>query len=244
MTHTYSIKGMTCGSCVARVKSELLKLGDVQTADVQLTSPQATIVMGKHIGIQQLQTAISKAGNYTIAEDETRLGHLQQESMETTGASSVSYLPIVLIFSYITIVTLLVQFSNGAFNFLQWTHHFMAGFFLVFSFFKLINLKGFAEGYATYDVVAKKIPVWGFIYPFVELALGLSFLIGLFPWGTNVVTLIVMAVSSIGVIQSLAKGTKIQCACLGTVIKLPLSKVTLFEDLLMVAMCLVVLIIY
>jgi hypothetical protein len=38
------------------------------------------------------------------------------------------------------------------------------------------------------------------------------------------------------VIQSLVKKTKFQCACLGTIFKVPLSKVTLVEDLLMVVM--------
>jgi hypothetical protein len=119
---------------------------------------------------------------------------------------------------------------------MQWLSHFMAGFFLVFSFFKLMNLKGFAEGYRSYDVVAKKVPVWGFVYPFIELGLGLAFLTSFQPLGTNIVTFLVMGISCIGVIQSILKKTSFQCACLGTVIKLPLSKVTLFEDLLMVAM--------
>jgi copper chaperone CopZ len=45
MTHTYHISGMTCSGCVAKVKSELLKLGDVTAAEVQLASPQAIITM-------------------------------------------------------------------------------------------------------------------------------------------------------------------------------------------------------
>ncbi len=46
----------------------------------------------------------------------------------------------------------------------------------------------------------------------------------------------IMSFSTIGVIQSLLKKQIIQCACLGTIFKLPLGTVTLFEDLLMVAM--------
>jgi hypothetical protein len=84
--------------------------------------------------------------------------------------------------------------------------------------------------------VAKEITVWGIIYPFVELVLGLALLSGFQPLGTNIATFIIMAVSSIGVIQSLLRKTPFQCACLGTVFKLPLTKVTLFEDLLMVGM--------
>ena len=244
MTHTYNITGMTCGGCVAKVKSELLKLNDVLSADVQLSAPQATITMQRHIPTSQLQQAVSKAGKYTIADDNTTMHHAAMGTETGAGVEDGnSYYPIFLIFGYITGATLLVQFVQGQFNVMQWMSHFMAGFFLVFSFFKLMNLRGFAEGYGTYDIVARSIPAYGFIYPFIELGLGIAFLTGWQPLLTNIITLVVMGVSTVGVIQSLMRKTPFQCACLGTVIKLPLSKVTLFEDLLMVAMSAVMIII-
>lgn len=239
MTHTYNISGITCSSCVVKVKSELLKLGDVLNAEVQIDAPQATITMQKHITTAQLQKAISNAGaKYIISEAEQQ----QHHASNTAADSGDSYYPIFLIFGYIAGVSLLVAFQQQHFDIMQWMSWFMAGFFIVFSFFKLLNLNGFAEGYRTYDVVAKVMPAYGFIYPFIELALGIAFLTGFNPFVTNIVTLIVMGVSTIGVVQSLMKKTTFQCACLGTIIKLPLSKVTLFEDLLMVAMSLTMLI--
>lgn len=112
----------------------------------------------------------------------------------------------------------------------------MAGFFLVFSFFKLLNLKGFAESYAMYDVLAKRIPSWGYVYAFVELGLGLAYLVNFNPYFTNVVTLAIMSLSIIGVLQSVINKKKIQCACLGAVFNLPMSTVTIIEDALMIVM--------
>ena len=112
----------------------------------------------------------------------------------------------------------------------------MAGFFLVFSFFKLLNLKGFAESYAMYDVLAKKIPVWGYVYAFLELGLGISYLLNFNPIFTNAVTFIVMSISIIGVLQSVLNKKKIQCTCLGAVFNLPMSTVTIIEDALMIIM--------
>ena len=160
----------------------------------------------------------------------------------TEDEGTNSYFPIFLIFAYIAGVTLLVQLVMGRFILIEWMSHFMAGFFLVFSFFKVMNLKGFAEGYRSYDVVAKAIPAYGFIYPFIELGLGIAFLTQWQPLATNIATLIVMGVSAIGVVQSLLRKSTFQCACLGTVIKLPLSKVTLFEDLLMVLMSIIMIV--
>ena len=234
---------MTCGNCVAKVKSELLKLGEVLGAEVQLQEPQATITMAKHLPVSLFQEAISRAGRYRIRE--TGSGHdMGAESGLTTTEGEQggnSYYPVFLIFGYIAGATLLAHAAGGAFDVMDWMSDFMAGFFLVFSFFKLLNLKGFAEGYRSYDIVTRSFPVYGFVYPFVELLLGLAFLTRFEPVLTNIVTLLVMGVSTIGVVQSLLKKTPFQCACLGTVIQLPLSKVTLFEDLLMVGMSIVML---
>lgn len=240
MTHQYQISGMTCGSCVARVKSELLKLGDVVSANVQLQSPQASVSMNRHITTADLQKAVGRAGDFTITE-QNQINKLLMKEDEATGDRPSSF-PVFLIFGFIAGITLLIQVVKDSFSWMQWMGHFMAGFFFVFSFFKFMNLQGFAQGYRNYDVLAKRFPVWGYIYPFVELGLGIAFLTSFMPLGTNVATFLVMGISCIGIIQSLLKRSSFQCACLGTVIKLPLSKITLFEDALMMTMSLIMII--
>ena len=114
--------------------------------------------------------------------------------------------------------------------------NFMAGFFLVFSFFFFLNLRGFADSYSMYDVMARKWTGWGYVYAFVELVLGIAFLTGFNPILTNSVTFVVMSVSIVGVLQSVFNKRKIKCACLGDVFNLPMSTVTIIEDALMIAM--------
>jgi copper chaperone CopZ len=233
MIHTYNITGMTCSSCVARVKSELLKLGAVTEADVQLTAPQATVRMQEHIPVSILQSAISKAGPYTITEN---ANNMQETAAAEERTWLATYKPLLLIGAYITGATLLLELTKSHFNPENWMQNFMAGFFLVFSFFKLLDLKGFANSYATYDVLAKRWPGWGYGYPFIELGLGLAYLLRFNPVLTNGVTFAVMGVSIIGVLQSVWNKRKIQCACLGAVFNLPMSTVTVIEDALMIAM--------
>ena len=112
----------------------------------------------------------------------------------------------------------------------------MAMFFLVFSFFKLLDIGAFANSYAMYDLLAMRFKPYGYVYPFIELALGLAYLTGVNLTITNLVTFVVMGFSSLGVIQSVLRKQKIRCACLGAVFNLPMSSVTIVEDLLMVVM--------
>ena len=114
----------------------------------------------------------------------------------------------------------------------------MGIWFLIFALFKLIDLKGFVEGYSTYDIIAKKTKVWGYIYPFIEVILGIMYLTRFYHQMTNYATIIILGVASIGIIQSIIKKSKIQCLCLGTVLKVPLTKVSLIENLVMIIMAL------
>ncbi|HVG40481.1 MAG TPA: MauE/DoxX family redox-associated membrane protein [Chitinophagaceae bacterium] len=234
MTYTYNITGMTCNGCVAKTKSELLKLGDVTEAEVQLTVPQATITMQKHIPVTVLQNTLKKAGNFTITEADGGMHHAV--ATEETGSWFSTYKPILLIGAYITGITLLIEVVKGRFDPESWMQHFMAAFFLVFSFFKLLNLKGFAESYSTYDIIARKWLGWGYVYAFIELSLGIAYLLNLNPLLTNGFAFAVMSISIVGVLQSVVNKRKIQCACLGAVFNLPMSTITIIEDALMIVM--------
>lgn len=239
MTHTYQVKGMTCSGCVAKVKSELLKIGDVLSADVQLNAPQATITMQKHIPLNTLQSALAKAGHYSI---EMYDHHAMPELVQAKKTWFQTYKPLLLVFAFILGISLIASFQSPVFNASLWMNHFMAGFFITFSFFKFLNLRGFADSYYSYDLLAKKWYAYGFIYPFIELALGIAYLLQWQPFYTNLATIIVMGFSSIGVIIAVANKRKIQCACLGAVFELPMSTVTIIEDLLMVTMAVIALI--
>jgi copper chaperone CopZ len=231
MTHTYQLTGMTCSSCEAKVKSSLHMVENVTNAEVSKNDNTATITMDKHITIDKLQDALGgKESKYQIAA----LQH--NEALEQSKSWFNTYKPILLIFSYILGLSFLIQYNNLHFDVMQFMRHFMAGFFLVFSFFKLLNLKGFAESYVMYDVIAKKIPIWAYMYAFIELALGIAYTVDFNPTITNLATLIVMGVSIIGVLQSVLNKKKIQCACLGAVFNLPMSTVTIIEDALMIVM--------
>jgi copper chaperone CopZ len=231
MKHTYIINGMTCGSCEAKVKSLLLAVDGITEVDPSKEEQAVTIAMDRHVSLKELQTALGgKDAKYQLEA----LDH--PEAMEQVKSSWKTYRPIVLVFAYITGATLLVQLSHDRFHFMEWMRHFMAGFFLVFSFFKLLNLEGFADGYAMYDIVAKRFRPWGYLYAFIELGLGIAFLTDFLPLATNVVTLVVMSVSIIGVLQSVLNKRAIRCACLGAIFELPMSTITIVEDALMIIM--------
>lgn len=231
MTHTYSVMGMTCGNCEAKVKSALLSMPHILSAEVSKKNNSATIEMDKHISLADLQKALGgESSQFKIEATH------HNEIAEQTKSWFNTYKPVLLIFLYITGVSIATGFESGNFLLMRWMNHFMGGFFLVFSFFKLLDIKGFAESYSMYDIIAKRWNGWGYIYTFMELVLGIAFLINFNPLLTNVLTLVIMMVSIIGVLQSYFSKRKIKCACLGTVFNLPMSTITIAEDAVMILM--------
>jgi hypothetical protein len=153
------------------------------------------------------------------------------------AAGSRQYVPFFTILALILLAALAGELARaGAFSWHAAMNGFMAGFFLVFAGFKLIDLPGFAAGYSSYDLLARRVPAYGYVYPFLELALGLAYLTGFQPVLANWATLLLMVFGSLGVLQVVRAGRNVQCACLGTAIKLPLTTVTLAEDLGMAGM--------
>ena len=236
MTHSYQIEGMTCEGCYYKVKGTLEAIEGVTEAKVDLQGNSAEIVMESHAATTTMEAALQAAGQkYHIRDIENSA--LLDQGNETTERSFLEiYKPLFLIVFFIAGTTGLSQYPFAGFDAMLWMRHFMAGFFIVFAFFKLLNLSGFASSYAMYDVIAAKWSGWGYLYPFVELLLGLAYLIDFNPLITNWATIIVLGVSSSGVIESNINKRKIKCACLGDVFNLPMSTVTIIEDLSMVAM--------
>lgn len=225
MKHTYNMHGMTCNNCVLKVENAIKKIGMVQFVKVTLQPLRAEITMSGNITFAQFNAFLSLVGEY-------RLSEIHNDGPQQSSSVYESYRTLIFIFGVIIILVALAQLKQGSFNFIIAMNHFIALFLLIFSIFKLINLKEFAFVYSSYDIISARLPGYGYIYPFIELMLGMAYLFHSFPLITNTATLLIMLVSGIGAIRSLKHKSKIP----STHFKLPLSLVTLTENLLMAAM--------
>ena len=113
---------------------------------------------------------------------------------------------------------------------------FMGLFFIVFSFFKLLDLKGFPDSFRMYDPLARALPVYGWVYPFIEVALGLMLLMRIQLNFALVCTIVLLGITTVGVTKTLLDKKSIRCACLGTALKLPMTEATFIENTIMLVM--------
>lgn len=156
-------------------------------------------------------------------------------ALNPANHSLKDYVPLIVVFAFVTVASATHVYVTGN-TFVNWMMAIMGYFFLFFALFKFIDLPGFAEGYAHYDILAKKVRAWGFLYPFIELVVGVLYLANIQePW-LYILTIVITLLNVISVSTKLARKEKFMCACLGTVLKVPLTTVTLIEYGLMGAM--------
>ena len=133
--------------------------------------------------------------------------------------------------------------SFGIYGDFQYGMHYFMGFlFCQFSMLKIFNIRGFVDGFQMYDLIAKKFRAYAYAYTFIELGLGLAYLSFFSPALIYLFTIFITAIGTLGVIIALKKGLDVRCACMGTVLNVPLSTVTLSEDIGMGLMAVLMLI--
>lgn len=218
---------LRCGACVAKIRPALDSEPGLRRWSVDLESPNRLLtVEGDAVDPGRIRAIVAEAG---FEASETA-------STPAITEQPVSYFPLALIVAYILGVVLLVEYAAGTFDAMRAMNNFMAGLFLVFSFFKLLDVRTFADTFAMYDLVARRSRAYALAYPFIELGLGIAYLVQFAPTLTNAVTLVVMLVGTAGIVESLLNRRRVRCACLGSVFNLPMSYVTLLEDVSMAVM--------
>lgn len=172
--------------------------------------------------------------------------HAPSDAIRVTKSKSVItvYLPIISIYVSAILLSLLLSAITGMWGAHMLMLYFMGFIFLSFGFFKILDISAFADGYQDYDIIAKKSRIYALLYPFIELMLAGLYLADIGGIYRDVFTLILMIVGSIGVFRKLKAKEDIPCVCLGVIFKLPMTKVTLFENSFMALMALLMLPMY
>mgnify|MGYP001169598247 CR=1 FL=1 len=238
MNQIFLISGMTCLSCKASVENTLNNFKDINEALIDFEKKELVVNSKKLITVSTFQKILP--AKYMISVKDIKENSKSEEFLELDKKTKIQQLkPLLLILFYITSASVILHFKNWNWN--EFMLDFMGLFFIVFSFFKMLDLNGFTQSFKMYDPLAKSISFYGFIYPFIETCLGLMFLMRFEIKIALIVTLVLLSVTTIGVTKILLDKKSIQCACLGTALKLPMTEATFIENSIMIIMAILML---
>ena len=232
MKTIFKISGMTCNGCRSTVENKLSSLDGIDNVQVDLSNGEAIIYSKNPISFSLISNSLPS--KYKV------INNGDAKDNEIVKSSKIKQLlPLFIIFGYISITSMLLNFKEW--NSINAMLDFMGLFYIIFSFFKILDIKGFSTSFKMYDPIAKKITTYGYIYPFIEILLGLMFLTRVEVNIALLITIIILGITSVGVTQTLLNKRKINCACLGTTLKLPMTEATFIENAIMIIMAIVLL---
>ena len=231
MKSILQISGMTCEGCKSSVEDKLGSLDGVDNVKVDLARGQAVIYSKNPVSLSLIKETLPP--KYILINEEDF--NLDTHGDLAIKESKIKQLkPLFIILVYIFIASILLNYKNW--NSSNAMLDFMGLFYIIFSFFKILDIKGFSMSFRMYDPLAKQAPIYGYIYPFIEVLLGMMFLIRFEVNIALILTVIVLGITTIGVTQTLINKRSIKCACLGTILNLPMTEATFIENALMIIM--------
>lgn len=139
----------------------------------------------------------------------------------------------------------------------MWVHAWMGVFYIIVALLKLRDINGFVDAFVKYDVISSRYRYYGYVYPFLELVLGVMMITNIMMQSSLpqqqslllifildsriplVSSIILMMITTIGACRMLMNKPKqkIRCACMGVhYADLPMSTISIFENAVMMVM--------
>ena len=221
MKQIIHIEGMTCQGCASSVVKAIAQLPAVESVSANPKTGVVTVLQQSPVHKDEIKAVLPH--KYSLVDN-----------LSTTPSKFKQLFPLGLIFLFLIGGTTIIHYPIIETQAVL--PDFMGLFFVVFSFFKFLDLKGFQESFRRYDPLAKSLPFYGWLYPFIELTLGILFLM---QWKVQLalwLTLGILSITTLGVVKVLLSKQQIQCACLGSVLNLPMTEATLIENVVMIGM--------
>ncbi len=223
----FSVTGMSCANCVRHVQDAISSAGKYTNVQVKLDPPQLQLESNAVVTPEELNGYLAGT-KYKIT---------QNKPLDQVVKNVQKFLPLILLFCLVLLFTFAHQFVYG-FHGHIFMQYFMAGYFLFFGSLKIANWKKFVPSYRAYDAVAQKSKLYAYLYPAIEFGLGLAYYFASMLTYVNIFVVALMTQKALSVYKKIVSGEQVQCACLGGFFNIPVTRVTLAEDLLMAGMAL------
>ncbi len=227
MIQYFSITNISCSNCIQTIQNALSNIEEITSVSISLDKKELLIETTKLFEASAIQSFLP---------DKYKVSIHTEKSTHSENSKWKQLQPLFLILLYITTTSILMHRQNLDYS--EIILDFMGLFFIVFSFFKFLDSKGFVKSFMQYDPIAKNNKWYGTMYPFMELGLGLAFLFRFSLQTAAIVTIALLVPTTIGVVRTLLDKRKITCACLGSVLKLPMTEATFIENAIMIIMAL------
>ena len=151
-----------------------------------------------------------------------------------------SYTPVLAVFAVAALLALAINWLTAMpLLGIMTAERFIAISMMLLAMLKLQDVDRFATMFLSYDLLARRLVPYGYVYPFLELGAGVLMLAGALNWLSIPVALFIGGIGAVSVFKAVyLEKRELKCACVGGSGNVPLGFVSLTENVMMVAMAL------
>jgi glutaredoxin len=154
---------------------------------------------------------------------------------------AVTYRPVIAVFAMTAPMAIAASYAAfGAIVPMVALRWFIAFSMCVLAILKLRDLESFSGMFLGYDLLAQRWVPYAYLYPFAEAAAGLLMIAGVLDWISIPLALFIGSVGAVSVVKAVYIDKRdLKCACVGGDSNVPLGFLSLTENVMMVAMALI-----
>lgn len=148
-----------------------------------------------------------------------------------------SYRPVLRIFAVSLLLALAMSIEAGNLG-LRTVQLFAAFAMVTLALQKLVDIESFSTMFLNYDLLAKRVVPYAYVYPYAEAAAGVLMIAG--DWFAVVGAPVALFIGSVGAASVFwavyVQKRELKCACVGGNSEVPLGAISLTENLVMIMM--------
>ncbi len=158
--------------------------------------------------------------------------------LKVRDPKALTYTPVIALFAITALMALAT--SHAAFGSpftIRAAEWFVAFSMAVLALMKLRDVDSFATMFLNYDLLARRWPAYGYVYPFAEGLAGVLMIAGVLNWLSIPLALFIGTIGAVSVFKAVyVDRRELKCACVGGDSNVPLGFLSLTENLMMIAM--------
>jgi glutaredoxin len=153
---------------------------------------------------------------------------------------ATSYRPVIVLFVMTALTALAASYAiSGQLFTLRAAEWFIAFSMVVLALLKLQDVERFSAMFLNYDLLARRLVPYSYVYPYAEGVAGVLMIAGTLKWISIPVALFIGTIGAVSVFKAVyVDRRELKCACVGGSSNVPLGFVSLTENLMMIAMAL------
>lgn len=151
---------------------------------------------------------------------------------------ATTYTPVIAVFAVTALMALAASWAVfGSLFTMRAGEWFIAFSMAALALLKLRDVESFSTMFLNYDLLARRFPEYGYVYPFAELLAGVLMISGALTWLSAPVALVIGSIGAVSVFKAVYLDRReLKCACMGGDSNVPLGFVSLTENLMMIGM--------